>query len=109
MAELGHVTLILTLMVAVYACVASVLGSARRMNVLVESAVYGLYTTPLLLVVATASLIYLFVTKDFSVRYVAENSDLAMPKMYTWVAFYAGNAGSMLYITFILALLVVGV
>tara|TARA_Y100000590_G_scaffold92386_1_gene104429 strand:+ start:3671 stop:5431 length:1761 start_codon:yes stop_codon:yes gene_type:complete len=40
---------------------------------------------------------------------VAENSDLAMPKMYTWVAFYAGNAGSMLYITFILALLVVGV
>ena len=76
---------------------------------LVESAVYGLYTTPLLLVVATASLIYLFVTKDFSVRYVAENSDLAMPKMYTWVAFYAGNAGSMLYITFILALLVVGV
>ncbi len=109
MAELGHVTLILTLMVAVYACVASLLGSMRGMASLVDSAVYGLYTTPLLLVVATISLIYAFVTRDFSVRYVAENSDLAMPKMYTWVAFYAGNAGSMLYITFILALLVVGV
>ena len=109
MAELGHVTLILTLMVAAYACVASLLGSMRGMASLVDSAVYGLYTTPLLLVVATISLIYAFVTRDFSVRYVAENSDLAMPKMYTWVAFYAGNAGSMLYITFILALLVVGV
>jgi len=108
-AELGHVTLILTLMVAAYACVASLLGSMRGMASLVDSAVYGLYTTPLLLVVATISLIYAFVTRDFSVRYVAENSDLAMPKMYTWVAFYAGNAGSMLYITFILALLVVGV
>ena len=109
MAELGHVTLILTLMVAAYACVASLLGSMRGMASLVDSAFYGLYTTPLLLVVATISLIYAFVTRDFSVRYVAENSDLAMPKMYTWVAFYAGNAGSMLYITFILALLVVGV
>ena len=109
MTELGYVTLILTLIVAIYACIASVIGGVRKMGFLVDSAVYGLYTTPLLLVVATIILINAFVTKDFSVRYVAENSDLAMPKMYTWVAFYAGNAGSMLYITFILALLVVGV
>ena len=40
MAELGHVTLILTLMVAAYACVASLLGSMRGMASLVDSAVY---------------------------------------------------------------------
>jgi len=107
--ELGYVALILTLLVAVYACVASVVGGVRGMSVVVDSAVYGLYTTPLLLLVAMVTLIYAFVTNDFSVRYVTENSDLSMPKMYTWVAFYAGNAGSMLYITFILALLVVSV
>jgi cytochrome c-type biogenesis protein CcmF len=107
--ELGYMTLILTLTVALYACVASAVGGIRKMDFLVDSAVYGLYTTPLLLMVATASLVYAFITHDFSIRYVAENSDLAMPKMYTWVAFYAGNAGSMLYITFILSLLVVAV
>jgi len=52
-----------------------------------------------LLIGSTACLVYAFVTNDFSVKYVAENSNLAMPKVYSWVAFYSGNAGSLLYIT----------
>ena len=58
---------------------------------------------PLLLLVSTAALVYAFVTRDFGVRYVAENSNLAMPYVYTWVAFYAGNAGSLLYLALVLA------
>lgn len=52
-----------------------------------------------MLIGSTACLVYAFVTNDFSVKYVAENSNLAMPKVYSWVAFYSGNAGSLLYIT----------
>ena len=52
-----------------------------------------------MLIGSTACLGYAFVTNDFSVKYVAENSNLAMPKVYSWVAFYSGNAGSLLYIT----------
>ena len=58
----------------------------------------GFYSIPFLLVVSTIALIYAFVTSDFSVVYVAENSNLAMPRAYAWVAFYSGNAGSLLYI-----------
>ena len=52
---------------------------------------------------STAALVYAFVTRDFGVRYVAENSNIAMPHVYTWVAFYAGNAGSLLYLALVLA------
>ncbi len=68
------------------------------MPTLVLSARYSLYTIPILLTISTAALVYAFVDHDFSVKYVAENSNLAMPTKYTWVAFYAGNAGSLLFI-----------
>ena len=44
-----------------------------------------------------------FINRDFEVAYVARHSDLAMPYKFTWVAFYAGNEGSLLFISFALA------
>ena len=61
-----------------------------------EDDIFRFFTT-------VAALVYAFVTRDFSVRYVAENSNLAMSHIYTWVAFYAGNAGSLLYLALVLA------
>jgi cytochrome c-type biogenesis protein CcmF len=46
-----------------------------------------------------------FLSSDFEVAYVAAHSNLAMPRVYTWVAFYAGNEGSLLYIAFALSVL----
>ena len=103
----GSVALLIALLVAGYALVASFIGGARRLPVLVLSGRYGLYTLPLLLTVSTAALVHAFVTRDFSVSYVAENSNLAMPVNYTWVAMYAGNAGSLLFITLVLSVLTV--
>ena len=62
-------------------------------------------TVPVLLAISTLSLVHAFVTHDFSVRYVAENSSLALPQVYTWVALYAGNAGSLLFIATIYSFL----
>ena len=107
MVDAGHIALVIAFLVAGYVAVSSLLGAWGRLPVLVASARYGLYTVPVLLLVATAALVYAFVGHDFSVRHVAENSNLAMPVSYTWVAFYAGNAGSLLFMTTVFSVLAV--
>ena len=96
--DAGNLALPIAFLVGAYAAAASFLGAWQRIPTLVSSARYGLFTVPVLLAIATLALVYAFVDNDFSVRYVAENSNLAMPVAYTWVAFYAGNAGSLLFI-----------
>ncbi|MBM39997.1 MAG: cytochrome C biogenesis protein [Chloroflexi bacterium] len=98
MVELGQIALILSFMVAAYSTVVGFAGGMLNGRDLAASARWGFYSISPLLLLATSSLIYAFVTNDFSVKYVAENSNLAMPKAYAWVAFYSGNAGSLLYI-----------
>ena len=49
-------------------------------------------------------LVYAFVTNDFSIKYVFNHSNLSMDPAYTWVAMYAGNEGSLLYIALVISL-----
>ncbi len=103
MVDAGQLALVIAMVVTAYAALASFVGAWQRIPDLTASARYGFYSVPVLLFVSTAALVYAFVTRDFSVRYVAENSNLAMSHIYTWVAFYAGNAGSLLYLALVLA------
>lgn len=103
MVDAGQLALVIAMVVTAYAAIASFVGAWQRIPDLTASARYGFYSVPVLLFVSTAALVYAFVTRDFSVRYVAENSNLAMSPIYTWVAFYAGNAGSLLYLALVLA------
>ena len=105
MVDAGYIALVIALLVAVYLTLASFLGAWKRIPELTAGARYGLYTVPVLLSISTLALVYAFVTNDFSVRYVAENSNLAMPDAYTWVALYAGNAGSLLFLALVLSIL----
>ncbi len=99
--DAGSLALWIALFVAAYAVLASLLGVWRSVPELVLSARYGFYTVPVLLLISAGALVRAFVGHDFSVRYVAENSNLAMPANYTWVALYAGNAGSLLFIALV--------
>ena len=72
--EAGQIALALAFAVSLYAAFASIVGVARRSSELLVSGRLGMYSVPALLLVATAALVYAFVTSDFSVRYVAENS-----------------------------------
>ena len=54
---------------------------------------------------AVGALVAAFISNDFSIKYVYDHSNLVMDRAYTWVALYAGNEGSLLYIVFILALM----
>ncbi|HLF04080.1 MAG TPA: cytochrome c-type biogenesis CcmF C-terminal domain-containing protein [Dehalococcoidia bacterium] len=103
MAETGAIALWIALALASYAAMGSVLGQVRRVPPLVESARRAAYLLPLVLLVATLSLVGAFISRDFQVAYVARHSNLAMPKIYTWVAFYAGNEGSLLFIATVLS------
>ena len=103
MADLGAACLWMALGVAAYAMAASVAGQLRAVPALVVSGRKASYVLVLVLLVATLSLVQSFIARDFSLAYVAAHSNLAMPNIYTWVAFYAGNEGSLLYIAFALS------
>ncbi len=105
MADLGAICLWLALALASYAAIGSVLGKLRGVPALVESSRSAVYLTVLVLLVATLSMVTAFVNRDFEVAYVAAHSDLAMPDRFTWVAFYAGNEGSLLFIAFALSVM----
>jgi cytochrome c-type biogenesis protein CcmF len=57
----------------------------------------GQYLAAGLLSVASAILLFAFVTRDFSFLYVAEYSDTTLPMFYTVTAFWAGQDGSFLF------------
>ena len=103
MADLGAITLWIALALSSYSALGSFVGQARGSVELVISSRRAVYLTMLVLLVSTLSLVTLFINRDFEVAYVAGHSDLAMPDRFTWVAFYAGNEGSLLYIAFSLA------
>ncbi len=103
--DAGAIALAVAFVASAYVAVASLAAGLRRVPELAVSARRGLYSIPLVLGLATAALVHAFVTNDFSVRYVAENSNLAMPQSYTWVALYAGNAGSLLFIALVFSIL----
>lgn len=103
MADLGAMSIWIALGLASYAALGSVLGKARGSAALMESSQSAAYLTVLALLVATLSLIVAFINRDFELAYVARHSDLAMPDRFTWVAFYAGNEGSLLFIAFALS------
>ncbi len=103
--DLGNVALVLAFIVAVYTVAGSFLGILRHSEILVISARYLFYSIPLFLLISAFSLVYAFVGNDFSVKYVAENSNLAMPSEYAWVAFYAGNSGSLLFLVLVFSIL----
>jgi cytochrome c-type biogenesis protein CcmF len=105
MSDLGAISLWIALALSSYAAIGSVLGKLRGVPALVESAQKAVYLLVLVLLVATLSLIAAFISHDFEVAYVAAHSSLAMPEIFTWVAFYAGNEGSLLYIAFVLSVM----
>ena len=105
MADLGAACLWMGLALAAYSFFASVGGQLRGSPALVDSGRKASYVLVVVLLVSTLSLVQSFIARDFSLKYVAEHSNLAMPNIYTWVAFYAGNEGSLLYIAFVLSVM----
>ncbi|MFQ5934151.1 MAG: heme lyase CcmF/NrfE family subunit, partial [Dehalococcoidia bacterium] len=105
MSELGTLSLLVALVLTLYSLVGSIAGVRKGLPELATSARYATYLIPLSMIIAVMSLVGAFVSRDFQVIYVAENSNLAMPRIYSWVAFYAGNDGSILFLAAALSII----
>ena len=105
MADLGGIALLLGMVLSIYSVVGSIVGEKKGMPELVVSARRAMYMTLLSAAVASGVLINAFVQNDFSIKYVADHSNTLMDRAFVWVAFYAGNEGSLLYILLILTIL----
>jgi cytochrome c-type biogenesis protein CcmF len=97
MADLGSIALLLALAAALYGILASAVGASRRNIPLVRSARNAALAVTGLILVAAGVLVYSFVTRDFSVQYVAEHSSREMTMPLTIASFYSGQEGSLLY------------
>jgi cytochrome c-type biogenesis protein CcmF len=100
--ELGNFALVLALLLALAQAVFGIAGPAlgrQRWMAAAKPAALGQAALTLL---ALAALIDAFVEHDFSVRYVADNSNTALPLLYRVAAVWGAHEGSMLLWTVIL-------
>ncbi len=101
--ELGHYALVLALGLALVQAVVPVWGARVRDPVLMGVAVPTALAQFVFVAIAFAALTACYVTSDFSVLNVAENSHSAMPLIYKFTSVWGNHEGSMLLWVLILS------
>ncbi len=107
MADIGYIALLLALGASIYSAMAFVFGVRRGYPELVASARNGVLVVFGLVSLAAIALIYALLTHDFRVEYVASYTSRDLSLIYTLSAFWAGNAGSLLFWAWLLSLFAV--
>src|SRR5436190_848034 len=100
--ELGQFALSLALAVALVQAVLPIAGSSRGNAAWIAVARPAARTLALLVAFAFGCLTYAFVTNDFSVQYVVEHSNSALPLHYRIIGVWGGHEGSLLLWTLML-------
>jgi cytochrome c-type biogenesis protein CcmF len=94
--EIGNFSLMLALALALVLGIVPIAGAARgqlRLMALARPAAAGMCA---FITLAFGSLMYAFITNDFSVQYVASNSNSALPVYYRIAGTWGGHEGSLL-------------
>lgn len=104
MAETGSICVFLAFVISVYTLITSIAGGKTRRPEFIKSAQHGVLAVCFLLTIASASLIYALLTRDFSLKYVASNTSRDLSTIYSITAFWAGQAGSLLLWSWILSI-----
>ncbi len=107
--EIGHFSLILALAVALVQGIVPIVGSLRGDMRLMGIARPAAAAQFLVMLTAFACLVISFVGNDFSVLYVAQNSNTMLPTFYKVAAVWGGHEGSMLLWVFTLSVWTVAV
>lgn len=94
--ELGHYALILALLLSVVQAGFSFRGAMRADSVWMTAGISAARGQFIFTGIAFVSLGYAFYSNDFSVLYVASNSNSALPIQYRLAAIWGGHEGSML-------------
>jgi cytochrome c-type biogenesis protein CcmF len=94
--EIGHFALILALSLALLQGILPLVGAHRNEVAMMSTARTAAVGQLVFVVVAYACLTWAFLHDDFSVAYVANHSQLALPVMYKVSAVWGGHEGSVL-------------
>jgi cytochrome c-type biogenesis protein CcmF len=96
-ADIGQILTFAAFAIAVFGSGAAVYGARRGAPEFVASARHSVLALAALLALASATLVTAFLRHDFSLAYVAQHSNRAMPAALVGAAFYSGMEGSLLY------------
>ena len=102
--ELGHLALIFACVVAIVLGTLPLLGAHRQRQDWIALARPCALVFALLVLASFAALSWAFLRDDFSVLYVAQNSNSLLPSMYRFGAVWGGHEGSLLLWVAMLAL-----
>ncbi len=102
--ELGHFALIMALIIALVQSSIPVIGAAKGINSWIAMAKPIARLQLFFMLVSFAALVYAFVVHDFSVVYVANNSNTALPLIYRISAVWGAHEGSLLLWALILSI-----
>ncbi len=108
-AELGQIALLSALLTAISLGFFPLLGAHTGNRRLMAIASRAAMLQGLLVIIAFAILTFAFVTQDFSVEYVARNSNSLLPIGYRYSAVWSAHEGSLLFWELILGLWIVAV
>lgn len=102
--ELGHFAVWLAFAVTLTQVLAPVLANQFGQPALARMSRQASHITLILLTIGGATLIHAFVTSNFSVLYVAQNSNVRLPLFYKVSALWGGHEGSLYLWAWILSL-----
>ena len=102
--ELGQIALILALLVAILQSVLPLAGAHRNKAAWMDVARPAAYAQLWLVMLAFIALTVAFVKQDFSVKYVADNSNSLLPMVYRYTAVWGSHEGSLLLWALVLAI-----
>jgi len=94
--EIGQVALVLALLVTALQAVLPLAGAQRGKANWMAVARPAAYLQMVLVLAAYVALTIAFVVQDFSVKYVADNSNTLLPMHYRYTAVWGGHEGSLL-------------
>ncbi|MBL8633611.1 MAG: cytochrome c biogenesis protein CcsA [Myxococcales bacterium] len=100
----GSFVLLCTLILTTYAGGAAVAGARRQSQPLIRSSIYAGYACTALLSLASALIFFSVLSNDFSLKYVQQNSDAAMPWFYKLTSYWGGLDGSMMFWAWLLSI-----
>ena len=95
-AELGHFSLILTLCMALVLGIVPIIGAFRGLAGWIAVAKPAAYAQLLFMALSYGCLTYSCLTHDFSVKYIATNSNTALPTLYLISGVWGAHEGSLL-------------
>ncbi len=102
-AEFGHFSLIIALFLALMQTVIPQIGASIKNQLWMSCARPLVLAQSLFISLSFICLVLLFINDDFSVRYVAENSNTLLPDRYKISAVWGAHEGSLLLWVLILA------